>query len=143
MVGFDWYSASVGGEVARTHFPFQRNPHPDRFCRRRSVWVADTTSTVPFSFAEESTIDIKELVPGDIIHISTGDIVPADVRIVNSRHLYVSQATFTGETFAMEKSHDLANGGELNSKGDPLELASVCCSHLTSVYHEKMPATAK
>jgi len=43
------------------------------------------------------------LVPGDIIRLSTGDRVPTDARLVESRDLYVQQAVLTGESKPAEK----------------------------------------
>ena len=45
----------------------------------------------------------RELVPGDIIHVAAGDVVPADVRLVSSRDLHVQQAALTGESLPAEK----------------------------------------
>ena len=48
-------------------------------------------------------LPIKELVPGDIIALSAGDMIPADVRILQSKDLFVSQAALTGESLPVEK----------------------------------------
>ena len=45
----------------------------------------------------------RALVPGDVIHLSAGDMVPADARLVSSRDLHVQQAALTGESFPSEK----------------------------------------
>lgn len=45
----------------------------------------------------------RELVPGDLIRLSAGDLVPADARLVESRDLYVQQAALTGESMPTEK----------------------------------------
>lgn len=50
-------------------------------------------------------IPIKELVPGDVIVLSAGDMFPADVRLLTSKDLFVSQATLTGEALPVEKFH--------------------------------------
>lgn len=44
-----------------------------------------------------------DVVPGDLIHLSAGDLVPADARVVESRDLHVEQAALTGESFPAEK----------------------------------------
>lgn len=51
----------------------------------------------------------REVVPGDIIRVSAGDLVPADARLVESSHLYVQQAALTGESLPVEKN---AGGSE-------------------------------
>src|SRR5580700_2621336 len=50
-------------------------------------------------------IPIVELVPGDIIHLSAGDMVPADVRLIAAKDFFVSQSVLTGESMPVEK-HD-------------------------------------
>lgn len=45
----------------------------------------------------------RELVPGDIIRLSAGDMVPADARLLQTVYLHVQQASLTGESFPVEK----------------------------------------
>lgn len=54
----------------------------------------------------EAEIDSKELVVGDIIILDTGDMVPADVRILKSNHLKVDQSALTGESGGVSKHSD-------------------------------------
>jgi Mg2+-importing ATPase len=49
-------------------------------------------------------IDSKQLVPGDLVSVYVGDIVPADIRIVKSKDLETNEAAFTGESFPVEKT---------------------------------------
>jgi Ca2+-transporting ATPase len=60
-------------------------------------------------------ISSKELVPGDIILIQTGNIVPADARLLSSAHLRVQEATLTGESEAVEKDHSFVAKKELST----------------------------
>lgn len=63
---------------------------------------------------EEIEIDSKELVVGDIIILDTGDIVPADVRIITSNHLKVDQSALTGESGGVSKHSDpIADAGQV------------------------------
>ncbi len=50
-----------------------------------------------------SNIDAKELVPGDIIKITIGDIIPADSVLLGDNYLYIDQSTITGESLPVEK----------------------------------------
>jgi len=52
------------------------------------------------------TIDAKNLVPGDIIRLGTGDAVPADVRILSSQNLVVNETMLTGESVPVPKRPD-------------------------------------
>lgn len=51
----------------------------------------------------ESEISIKEIVPGDIIKLAAGDMIPADIRIISAKDLFVSQSSMTGEAEPVEK----------------------------------------
>ena len=53
---------------------------------------------------KEQTIDAKELVPGDIVLLKSGDKVPADIRLVQSKDLRAEESPLTGESTAVEKS---------------------------------------
>ena len=60
---------------------------------------------------KEQDLPITELVPGDIVRLTAGDIVPADARILTARTLYVNQSSLTGEPFPVEKSPGVAAAG--------------------------------
>ena len=49
-------------------------------------------------------VPLEEIVPGDVISLSAGDVVPADCLIIESKDLFVDEATLTGETYPAEKS---------------------------------------
>ncbi|KAG0214569.1 magnesium-translocating P-type ATPase [Mortierella sp. GBAus27b] len=48
-------------------------------------------------------IPVEDIVPGDWVQLSSGDLIPADVKIIESKDLFVSQATLTGEAMPVEK----------------------------------------
>ncbi|MFA5393598.1 MAG: magnesium-translocating P-type ATPase [Candidatus Ratteibacteria bacterium] len=48
-------------------------------------------------------IKIREIVPGDIVDLSAGDMIPADLRIISGKDLFINQASLTGESFPIEK----------------------------------------
>jgi len=54
-------------------------------------------------------VPLSELVPGDIVALSAGDMVPADVRLLTSKDLFVSQAVLTGESLPVEKYDTLGS----------------------------------
>ncbi|HIK27890.1 MAG: magnesium-translocating P-type ATPase [Oscillatoriaceae bacterium SKW80] len=54
-------------------------------------------------------IPLSEIVPGDIICLSAGDMIPADVRLLTSKDLFVSQAVLTGESLPVEKYDTLGS----------------------------------
>lgn len=65
--------------------------------------MVKTTATVLRKLVGKKEVDIKKLVPGDIIMLSAGDMIPADCRIVQSKDLFVSQSMLTGESLPVEK----------------------------------------
>ena len=71
---------------------------------------------------QEEEIPLNQLVPGDIVKLCAGDMVPADLRLVASRDLFVAQAALTGESLPTEK-YDTRESREGVA---PLELANVC-----------------
>ena len=74
-----------------------------------------TTATVERRGKKE--IELSQIVPGDIVYLSAGDMIPADVRIISSKDLFVSQASLTGESEPVEKFSK-----EINSNiNSPLE----------------------
>ena len=73
-----------------------------------------TTATVirrasPSARPEKQEIALEDVVPEDIIFLSAGDMVPADVRLLKSRDLFVSQTALSGEAIPVEKYDLLAN----------------------------------
>lgn len=64
--------------------------------------MVSTTATVIRDDVKKE-IPLKNLVPGDIIHLSSGDMIPADVQIVSSKDLFINQSALTGESLPVEK----------------------------------------
>ncbi|MCY1165852.1 MAG: magnesium-translocating P-type ATPase [Pseudomonadota bacterium] len=55
---------------------------------------------------------IRELVPGDHVVLSAGDMIPADCRVITARDLFVAQAAMTGESLPVEKFADRRGSAE-------------------------------
>ena len=64
--------------------------------------MVSTTATV-IREGQQIEIPLKMIVPGDIIRLSSGDMIPADVAIVTSKDLFVNQSALTGESLPVEK----------------------------------------
>lgn len=77
-------------------------------------------------------IPMRELVVGDIVRLSAGDMIPADVRLLTSRDLFVSQSVLTGEALPVEKYDTLGAVSEKSAtaiagnKADTLDAANIC-----------------
>ena len=62
-------------------------------------------------------IQMKQVVPGDVIELIAGDMIPADMRIVASKDVFVNQSSFTGESFPVEKFPDEMDGSHCDIEG--------------------------
>lgn len=71
-----------------------------------------------------SEIGNEELVPGDVVMLSAGDMIPADMRIIESKDLFVSQSSLTGESDSVEKSPELLESH--SHKGSIIDLDNIC-----------------
>lgn len=63
-----------------------------------------TTTATVLRDDRKLEVGLPEIVPGDVIYLSAGDIVPADARVVNAKDLFVNQSALTGESFPVEKT---------------------------------------
>ncbi len=63
-----------------------------------------TTTATVIRNGVQKEIPLKMIVPGDIIHLSSGDMIPADVQLVTSKDLFVNQSALTGESLPVEKN---------------------------------------
>ena len=57
-------------------------------------------------------LPVTDIVPGDIIHLAAGDIVPADARVISAKDFFVNQSALTGEPFPVEKNAKRAEPGK-------------------------------
>ena len=55
-------------------------------------------------------IDSSEIVPGDIVVVSEGDVVSADLRLIKSNGLQTNEAALTGESVPVSKTHEAMEG---------------------------------
>jgi Mg2+-importing ATPase len=62
-----------------------------------------TTTATVIREGVKHEVKLSEVVPGDIIHLAAGDIVPADARLLSARDLYIDQSSLTGESLPVEK----------------------------------------
>ena len=64
--------------------------------------MVQTTATV-WRGGRQQEINIQKIVPGDIVDLFAGDMVPADVRIISCKDFFINQSSLTGESFPIEK----------------------------------------
>lgn len=73
-----------------------------REAERLSEMVSATATVLRSGKSKE--IRIREIVPGDIVDLFAGDMIPADLRVISCKDLFVNQATLTGESLPVEKT---------------------------------------
>jgi Mg2+-importing ATPase len=95
--------------------------------------MVNTTATVTRDGLDKKDIPMKLIVPGDIIFLSAGDMVPADCRIISSKDLFISQSALTGEALPQEKYNTLGEVAGKSSKtgqrkciDNPFECPALC-----------------
>ncbi len=80
---------------------FMQTSRSQNAAERLREQVAPTATVV--RDGKEMEVPRREVVPGDVIRLMAGDLVPADARLVQSRDLHVNQAALTGESLPVEK----------------------------------------
>ncbi|MBR8832890.1 MAG: magnesium-translocating P-type ATPase [Stigonema ocellatum SAG 48.90 = DSM 106950] len=98
--------------------------------------IVSTTATVSRclynKLEQKEEIPFKFLVPGDIIYLVAGDLVPADVRLLTAKDFFINQSVLTGESLPTEKSNKLSEFVQKVASPitkhliSPLELPNVC-----------------
>ncbi|MFS4470919.1 magnesium-translocating P-type ATPase [Chryseobacterium sp. T20] len=85
--------------------------------------MVKTSCLTKRKFNESEEIEITEIVPGDIIILSAGDMVPADCRILKSKDLFISESILTGEALPVEKNALPIKDAQYRN---PLALQNIC-----------------
>ena len=70
----------------------------------------------------EVEVPLADLVPGDIVQLQAGSVIPADLRLISAKDFFVGQASLTGETMPVEKSAAPVSTGSIQI----LELSNAC-----------------
>ena len=63
-----------------------------------------TTTAVQRVENGREEIELEEVVVGDLVHLAAGDLIPADMRIIKAKDLFLSQSALTGESVSLEKT---------------------------------------
>jgi Mg2+-importing ATPase len=99
---------------------FFQEMRADNAAEKLKAMVSNTATLVRDGKEEE--VSLKMLVPGDVIRLAAGDMVPADVRVLSAKDLFLNQAALTGEALPVEKKAAPASADVPN----PLELPNLC-----------------
>jgi len=76
------------------------------------------TNVTVYRDGKPKEIPIKEVVPGDIVDLFAGDIIPADIRLLSAKDLFINQATLTGESMPIEKVHTVQEVKKTNATAE-------------------------
>jgi Mg2+-importing ATPase len=80
---------------------FYQEMRADNAAEKLQAMVSNTATVV--RGGKEAEVSLKLLVPGDIIRLAAGDMVPADVRVLSAKDLFLNQAALTGEALPVER----------------------------------------
>ncbi|HEY5909604.1 MAG TPA: magnesium-translocating P-type ATPase [Verrucomicrobiae bacterium] len=99
---------------------FIQESRADTAAARLKAMISVTATVQRDGRARE--IPLQQLVPGDVVKLSAGDMVPGDVRLLSAKDLFVIQATLTGESMPVEKSDAV----DVRDKVSPIERSNIC-----------------
>jgi P-type Mg2+ transporter len=126
----------IFGGLLRFSQEFQSNKAAEKLRAMVSITAAvsrqSTAKATPQKEQQGITgteIAVKLLVPGDIVFLSAGNMIPADMRLIAAKDLFLGQSTLTGESLPTEKHVDLIDKQEKT----PLELVNLCFMGTTVV----------
>jgi Mg2+-importing ATPase len=92
--------------------------------------TATVTRRASDGHSERIEVPVSELVVGDIVHLAAGDMVPADMRLLTAKDLFISQAILTGESLPVEKlaptNAQIEQHKQQTSHDSLLDLTTVC-----------------
>jgi Mg2+-importing ATPase len=94
----------IGVMVAlSTGIRFVQEGRSHRAAEGLRAMVGNTASVIRRGASQPQEIALRELVAGDVVALSAGDMIPADCRVLTARDLFVAQAAMTGESQPVEK----------------------------------------
>jgi Mg2+-importing ATPase len=99
---------------------FVQEMRADNAAEKLKAMVSNTATLV--RGGKDVELPLKMLVPGDIVRLAAGDMVPADVRVLSAKDLFLNQAALTGEALPVEKKAAPAPSDAQN----PLDLPDIC-----------------
>lgn len=108
--------------IASTLLDFIESYKSNKAAEKLKEMVATTATVIRNN--KEVEIPIKNVTYGDIVLLSAGSMIPADLRIIEAKDLYVGQSSLTGESESVKKTVELEN---INEEIDNIaELENIC-----------------
>ena len=106
--------------VASVALLFAQEQKAGNEAKKLSEMVSTTTTVI--RGGKQHEVNMSMLVPGDIVSLSAGDMIPADLRILSAKDLFINQAALTGESFPVERSGE-PQKGKVASMNDMTNIA--------------------
>ena len=118
----DWRSVSVvGGMIFLSVFlSYFQEKMSSKAAEKLQKLIQ--SSAIVMRDGVEISIPLREVVPGDIVVLTAGSIIPADAMVIQAKDFFVSQSALTGESMPLEKYACAASP----SIRDPMELPNAC-----------------
>jgi Mg2+-importing ATPase len=99
---------------------FVQETKADNAAAKLKAMISVTATVIRDNQPKE--IPISQLVPGDVVKLSAGDMIPGDVRLISAKDLFIIQATLTGESLPVKK-----NDAPDSRQGiSPTEYSNIC-----------------
>jgi Mg2+-importing ATPase len=107
--------------IVNTVIGFYQEYHSNKAMELLQSYLQDTTTV--HRNGSDATIAIGDVVPGDVIVLKAGDIIPADCCIIESNNLVVDEASLSGESVPVNKTHEQQSAEKITA----LWQAKTCC----------------
>jgi Mg2+-importing ATPase len=99
---------------------FIQETRADNAAAKLKAMISVTATVVRDGQAKE--IPLRQLVPGDVVKLCAGDMIPGDVRLISAKDLFIIQATLTGESMPVEKT----DARDTREGISPIEHSNIC-----------------
>ena len=95
------FTLIVGTVILSSTISFIQSAKSNRAANKLRKMISNKMDVIRDGVEQE--VDVEELVPGDVIRLSSGDMIPADVRFYETKDLFIDQSSLTGESVPVEK----------------------------------------
>ena len=112
----------VGLSIALGFIQEHRSNKAADALRRMVLITASVRRKISGAAQDHVEVPIEQLVPGDIVLLSAGDMIPADMRVISAKDLFINQSTLTGEAMPLEKNAQ-PHAGVAET---PFDLPNIC-----------------
>jgi cation-transporting P-type ATPase F len=121
----EWLNAGVIWGVTTTNATISYFQEAQAEQAIASLASSIVTEATVIREGSKTKVPSRDLVPGDIVLLASGDKVPADLRLLKTRDLQIDESALTGESVAVEKEVDAADDGALEAETPLAERANM------------------